>query len=121
VFVELEIDEDTRNFTVKPELPPITDLIMRSIGKDTGSHQAVKELIGDIDIDKLAEIVYIKWEELKSRNFKGALKQVIGVCRSIGVTINGKDPKQVLRELDSGAYDSIINKYEESLRQEGRF
>jgi Ribosomal protein L11 len=43
VFVELEIDEDTRNFTVKPELPPITDLIMQSIGKDTGSHQAVKE------------------------------------------------------------------------------
>ncbi|MFP3173604.1 MAG: 50S ribosomal protein L11 [Vulcanisaeta sp.] len=121
VFVELEIDEDTRNFTVKPELPPITDLIMRSIGKDTGSHQAVKELIGDINIEKLAEIAYIKWEELKSRDFRGALKQVISVCRSIGVTINGKDPKQVLRELDSGAYDNVINKYEELLRQEGGF
>ncbi|KUO81872.1 MAG: 50S ribosomal protein L11 [Vulcanisaeta sp. JCHS_4] len=120
VFVELEIDEDTRNFTVKPELPPITDLIMQSIGKGYRSHQQL-ELIGDINIEKLAEIAYIKWEELKSRDFKGALKQVISVCRSIGVTINGKDPKQVLRELDSGAYDNVINKYEELLRQEGRF
>ncbi|GAB6945937.1 50S ribosomal protein L11 [Vulcanisaeta sp. JCM 16161] len=120
VFVEIEIDEDTKNFDVKPELPPITDLIMKAIGKDTGAHQAVKELIGDISIEKLAEIAYIKWEELRSRNFKNALKQVISVCRSIGVTINGKDPKQVLKELDAGSFNNLITKYEEMLRQEGR-
>ncbi|WP_054841951.1 hypothetical protein [Vulcanisaeta distributa] len=120
VFVEIEIDEDTKNFDVKPELPPIADLIMKALGKDTGSHQAVKELIGDISIEKLAEIAYIKWEELRSRNFKNALKQVISACRSIGVTINGKDPKQVLKELDSGSYNNVITKYEELLKQEGR-
>ncbi len=120
VFVEVEINEDTGGFEVKPELPPISELIVKAIGKDMGSHQAVKELIGDISIDKLAEIAYIKWEELKSRNFKNALKQVISACRSVGVTINGKDPRQVLRELESGSYDSIITKYEELLKQEGR-
>ncbi len=120
VFVEIEVDEDTKEFNVKPEYPPISDLIMKAVGKDTGSHQAVKELIGDISIEKLAEIAYIKWEELRSRSFKNALKQVISACRSIGVTINGKDPKQVLKELDSGSYDNVISKYEETLRQEGR-
>jgi large subunit ribosomal protein L11 len=121
IFVEIEIDEDKRSFVVKPELPPITELIMRAVGKDTGSHQAAKEIIGDINIGKLAEIAYIKWEELRSRSFKNALKQVISTCRSIGVTINGKDPKEVLKELESGVYDNIVSKYEELLRQEGRF
>ncbi len=120
VFVEIEIDEDMKSFEVKPELPPIADLIIKAIGKDAGSHQAVKELIGDISIEKLAEIAYMKWEELRSRNFRNALKQVISTCRSIGVTIGGKDPKQVLKEVDSGAYDNVISKYEELLRQEGR-
>lgn len=120
VFVEIEIDEDTKSFDVKPELPPIADLIMKAIGKDTGSHQAVKELIGDISIEKLAEIAYIKWEELRSRNFKNALKQVVSACRSIGVTIGGKDPKQVLKEIDAGSYNNVISKYEELLKQEGR-
>ncbi|MFB6470505.1 MAG: 50S ribosomal protein L11 [Vulcanisaeta sp. AZ3] len=120
VFVEVEIDESTKNFNVKPELPSISELIVRAIGKDAGSHQAVKELIGDVSIDKLAEIAYIKWEELRSKSFKSALRQVISACRSVGVTISGKDPKQVLKELDSGAYDSVVNKYEELLKQEGR-
>ncbi|ADY01117.1 MAG: 50S ribosomal protein L11 [Vulcanisaeta sp.] len=120
VFVEIEVDEDTKNFEVKPELPSLADLIMKAVGKDTGSHQAVKELIGDISIEKLAEIAYIKWEELRSKNFKNALKQVISACRSIGITINGKDPKQTLKELETGSFDNIISKYEELLKQEGR-
>jgi large subunit ribosomal protein L11 len=119
LFVEIELDEAGR-FEIKLELPPVTELILRSIGKETGAHQAGKEVVGDVDMEKLAEITYIKWEELRSSNFRAALKQVISACRSIGVTIEGRDPREIIRELSSGKYDEVVRKYEEILRNEGR-
>ncbi|WP_069807385.1 50S ribosomal protein L11 [Vulcanisaeta thermophila] len=120
LFVELEIDEESKRYVVKPELPPIGDLLLKAVGKDTGSHQAGKEIIGNISFEKVAEIAYIKWEELRSRDFLNAVKQVVSACRSVGITIDGKDPKQVLKELSGEAYQGVIRKFEDMLRQEGR-
>jgi len=94
------------------EYPPITDILLKVAGKDTPSHQAGKEIIGDLPLEKVAEVALIKMEELGSRTFKAALKQVVSTCRSIGLTVNGKDPKAVVKEIDQGVYDELISKYE---------
>ncbi|OYT25369.1 MAG: 50S ribosomal protein L11 [Thermoprotei archaeon ex4572_64] len=120
VSVELEVDLDTKEIDIKLELPAISELILRAIGREEGSHKSINEIIGDLDLEKLAEITYIKWDELKCRNFKAALKQVVSTCRSVGVTINGKDPREVIKEIDNGLHSDIISKYEEKLRSEGR-
>ncbi len=120
VYVEVEFDENTKEFDVKVELPDVSEFILRAIGKPDGAHAAMREVIGDLNIEKAAEIAYIKWDELKGRSFKGALKQVVSTCRSIGVTVNGKDPKVVLKEIDEGLYDDLIKRYEELLKKEGR-
>ena len=59
-------------------------------------------------------------EELRSSTFKGALKQVVSTCKCVGILVDGKDPKEVLKLIDSGHYDEIIKKWEEKLKQEGR-
>jgi len=120
LFVEIEVDPSTGSFEVKPELPPVTELILRSIGRDSGAHQAGKEVIGDISMEKLAEIAYIKWDELRSRDFRAALRQVVAACRSLGVTIEGRDPRDVDKELTSGGFKDLVSKYEGILRSEGR-
>ncbi len=120
INVELEVDLDTKEVELKIELPAIGELILRAIGREEGSHKSINEIIGDLDLEKLAEITYIKWDELKCRSFKAALKQVVSTCRSIGVTINGKDPKEVVKEIDNGLHNDIISKYEEKLRSEER-
>ncbi|MFP3194213.1 MAG: 50S ribosomal protein L11 [Caldivirga sp.] len=111
--VEVEYDDSTRRvIKVNVEYPPITDILLKVAGKDTPSHQAGKEIIGDLPLEKVAEVALIKMEELGSRTFKAALKQVVSTCRSIGLTVNGKDPKAVVKEIDQGVYDELISKYE---------
>jgi len=111
--VEVEYDDSTRRIIkVNVEYPPITDILLKVAGKDTPSHQAGKEIIGDLPLEKVAEVALIKMEELGSRTFKAALKQVVSTCRSIGLTVNGKDPKAVVKEIDQGVYDELISKYE---------
>jgi len=40
---------------------------------------------------------------------KGATKEVLGVCVSMGVTAEGKDPREVQREIDNGKYDAMLS------------
>ncbi len=121
MYVEIEYDPEKKTYEIKPEWPPIGDLLIRAVGKEDGAHQAVpKEVIGNLSIEQVAEIAYIKFDELRSYTFKAALKQVVSTCKCVGITVEGKDPKEVLKLIDAGQYDDIIRKYEEKLKQEGR-
>ena len=48
-------------------------------------------------------------KELVAKDFKGAAKEVLGSCISIGVTVDGKEPKEVQKAIDNGAYDKYLN------------
>jgi large subunit ribosomal protein L11 len=52
----------------------------------------------------------MKRPELLSKTLKGATKEILGVCVSMGVTAEGKDPREVQRELDEGKYDEMLSK-----------
>ncbi len=121
VYVEIEYDPDKKKYKVVPEMPPIGDLLIKAVGREDGAHQAApREVIGNLSMEQVAEITYLKFEELRSSTFKGALKQVVSTCKCVGILVDGKDPKEVLKLIDSGHYDEIIKKWEEKLKQEGR-
>lgn len=54
----------------------------------------------------------MKKDELKSRSLKSAIKQLLSTCKSMGVRVDGKSPEEVIKEIDGGKYDEILNKYE---------
>ena len=41
---------------------------------------------------------------------KGAAKEMLGTCISMGVTIEGKDPREVQTEIDEGKYEELFSK-----------
>jgi large subunit ribosomal protein L11 len=113
--VELEVDESTKQYAVLVKLAPIGDLLLRLLGKDAGAHDAAKETIGDIGMEKIVQIAVAKYPELKSRSLKAAVKQVLSTCKAMGITVDGKSPAEVVRAVDEGAYDEIIKKAEAEL------
>lgn len=54
----------------------------------------------------------LKKSELNAKNLKAAVKTILGTARSIGLTVEGKDPKEVVAELNKGLYDDVLKKYE---------
>ncbi|MGC8678555.1 MAG: 50S ribosomal protein L11, partial [Fervidicoccaceae archaeon] len=61
----------------------------------------------------LAEVAIALKDELKAKTLKNAVKTLLGTAKSIGLTVNGKDPKEVVKELESGAYNEVLDKYNE--------
>jgi large subunit ribosomal protein L11 len=59
-------------------------------------------------MEQLIRIAKVKRTEVLARTLKGAVKEVLGSCVSMGVTVEGKDPKDVQKEIDQGKYDELL-------------
>src|SRR3989304_5059927 len=58
------------------------------------------------------KIAQMKRTNSYARTLKSAVKEVAGACVSMGVTIGAKDPKDFVKELDSGVYDNVLKEAE---------
>lgn len=113
VAVKIIVNEDTREYEIEVKPPTTTELLLQAVGVEEPSGNPAQQKIGDLSFEKIVEIAILKKPSLNTRTLKAAVKTIIGSARSIGITIDGKDGKQVTREIDEGLYDNILAKYEE--------
>jgi len=59
-------------------------------------------------MEQCVKVAKMKRESLLAKTFKGAVKEVVGSCVSMPVTVEGKIPKETLKDIDEGKYDSIL-------------
>ena len=50
----------------------------------------------------------MKFDALLSADQKSATKEVVGTCVSMGITVEGKDPREVQKEINQGVYDDKL-------------
>lgn len=70
---------------------------------------AGKTSVGDISMEKIVKIAKDKKDKMLAKDFKSAVKQVIGSINSMSVIlIEGKRPKEIIQEINEGKWDSLI-------------
>jgi large subunit ribosomal protein L11 len=92
--------------------PTTSALIVSELKIEKGSGAPKTQKVGNLTIEQIVRIAKIKRHELLARTLKGAVKEILGSCVSMGVTIDGKDPKEVQVEIDEGKYDEVFSKGE---------
>jgi len=104
--VKVIIDPSTKEFEIEVGSPPTSALIKKELNleKGTGDNNPV----GNLSFDQLLKITKMKRDSLLAEDLKGAVKEVIGVCQSVGVTIEGKPTKEITAEIDEGKWDDGI-------------
>ena len=86
VPVEITIFED-RSFTFITKTPPAAELIKKAAGLQKGSGVPHKEKVGKLTKDQVREIAQTKLPDLNAIDPDGALAQVAGTARSMGIEI----------------------------------
>ncbi|MBS7647644.1 MAG: 50S ribosomal protein L11 [Candidatus Bathyarchaeia archaeon] len=112
VPVKVIVDPETKQFEVNVGTPTTSALIVSELKIEKGSGNPKTQKVGNLSIQQLIRIAKIKRQELLSRTLKAAVKEVLGTCVSMGVTVEGKDPKEVIKEIDGGKYDGIFTENE---------
>jgi len=102
VPVKVIVDVATRQFEIEVGLPPTSALILKELGIEKGSSDPKRDKVGDLSLEQIIKIAKIKKQSMLSYTLKNAVKEVLGTCVSMGVTVMGKDPREVQRMIDAG-------------------
>jgi len=86
--VVITVYED-RSFTFITKTPPAADLLRKAAGIDKGAGNPKANKVGKVTQDQLREIAELKMKDLNAVDVDGAMKQVAGTARSMGIEVVG--------------------------------
>ena len=119
VPVKLKLDTKAKEVTdIEVGTPPTTELIKKELGLEKGSGQPNREKVGNMAIEQCIKIATMKRDAMFSNSLKTAVKTVIGSCGSLGVLVEGKEAREIEKEVNSGKYDKEINEAKTEITQE---
>jgi large subunit ribosomal protein L11 len=98
VPVIIRVDPNSRAFTLVVGRPPVAALLLKEAKKEKGSGKPKTETVGDVTLDAVRRIAEAKGEDLHGRTKEEQANQVIGTCVSLGLTVDGQDPRLLLKE-----------------------
>lgn len=75
------------SFTFTLGTPPTAQLIRKAVGIEKGSATPNRTKVGKITKAQVREIAEMKMKDLNAVDIEGAMKQVMGTARSMGVEI----------------------------------
>jgi large subunit ribosomal protein L11 len=108
VPVKISVDTETKEFEVSVGTPPTAALLVSEVGVTKGSGVPNTEKIGNITLEQAVKIAKMKKEDVLGSTLKACVKEVIGTGVSMGITVEGKDPRDVQKEIDEGKHDALL-------------
>ncbi|MBI4812917.1 MAG: 50S ribosomal protein L11 [Methanobacterium sp.] len=108
VPVKVIVDTSSKEFEVTVGTPPTTALIMDELKIEKGSQDPGLDKVADLKIEQALKVARMKFDALLSADYKHATKEVVGTCVSMGITVEGKDPREVQKEISQGVYDKQL-------------
>jgi len=98
VPVKVIVDPATKEFEIEVGIPPVSALIKKELGIEKGTKDG--SAVGNLTLEQVIKIARMKRAQSLAKELKGVVKEVIGTCVSMGVTIEGKPAKEFIKEVD---------------------
>jgi large subunit ribosomal protein L11 len=111
VPVKVTVVKETKTFKVEVGTPSVASLIKKEIGIEKGAKAEPGQKpapVGDVKMSQVIKIAKLKSQSMTATSLKAAVLSVIGTCLSIGVTIDGEDPKAIAKKVKKGIYAELL-------------
>jgi len=108
VPVKVLVNPDDKSFEVSVGTPTVSALIVSELKIEKGSGTPKANKVGNLSMEQAVRIARLKIPQLLAKNLKLAVKEVLGSCVSMGVTVEGKDPREVQKEIDEVNFDEMF-------------
>lgn len=86
VPVEITVYED-RSYSFHLKTPPASRLLLKAIGKESGSGKNAVSKVGTVTRKQLEEIAEKKMKDLNANDMDAAVKIIAGTARSMGIDV----------------------------------
>jgi len=107
--VKVIVDKDTKTFEVEVGSPPVSALLKKELGVEKGA-KSMKEggPVGNLELKQIVKIAKMKQSGSLAKTVKAAVKEVLGTCVSVGITVDGKDARESIKEVNAGKHDALL-------------
>jgi len=109
VPVKIIVDLESKEFEVEVGTPTTSALIVKALGIEKGSGTSKTQKVGNLTMDQVINIAQMKLPSSYSTSLKGAVKEVLGSCISMGVTVDEKEPTEIMKEINDGRHDKTLS------------
>jgi large subunit ribosomal protein L11 len=99
---------DDKTFEIKVGTPPMSALIKAELGIPLGSGNPKTTKVGNLTVEQAKKVAAQKQDDLLGATVKARVMEVAGNCVSLGVTIDGKEPKAFQADVRAGVYDAEL-------------
>jgi large subunit ribosomal protein L11 len=106
--VPVKIMIDGGKVDISVGVPPTAALIKKEIGLEKAQTDSTTDYTGEISMEQLREVAKKKREGILASSLKAAVKELVGTCVSMRLKVEGKNPKEIQKEIDEGVYDEVI-------------
>lgn len=103
VPVKVSVNAD-KSFTITVGTPPVSALIKKEANIEKGSGSPLAEKVADIRIEQAIKVAKMKEDSLLGIDMVAKVKEVIGTCNSMGILVEGKQAKEVIADINKGAF-----------------
>ena len=76
-----------QTFTFITKTPPVSDLLKKAAGLEKGSGVPNRDKVGSVTRDQVRDIAKTKMKDLNAIDIEGAVRQIEGSARSMGIVI----------------------------------
>jgi large subunit ribosomal protein L11 len=108
VPVRIECDPETKKFSIFVETPSTASLLLKEAGIEKGSDHVGEKKVGNLTLEQVVSVTKAKREKLLEKTFKTCVKAILGTALSVGLTVEGEDPRVIQKKIDTGEYDNRI-------------
>jgi len=108
VPVTILVDSKTKGFEIKVGTPPVSALILKEIKIEKGSGSPKATKVGNLTVEQVQKIAEMKKDSMLGKDKKARFKEVVGTCVSMGVMVDSKDPKVIMKEIEKGGYAGLF-------------
>jgi len=108
VPVKIIVDTETKKYEIEVGLPPTSSLLKKEANIEIARRTKPGEIVGNVTMEQIIKIAKMKMKDLNTNNLKSAVKMVLGTALSLGLTVNNRNPKELIKEVDQGLYDDLL-------------
>jgi len=108
VPIRIECNPETKQFEIFIETPSTASLLLKEVGAQKGSSSVSEQKIGNLTLEQIQNVVEAKRDKFLDKSYKAAVKTVLGTALSVGLTVEGEDPRTIQKRIDNGEYSDKI-------------
>jgi len=108
VPVKIIVDTETRKYEIEVGLPPTSSLLKREANIEIAKRTKPGEIVGNVTMEQIIKVAKMKMKDLNTNDLKSAVKMVLGTALSLGLTVDNRNPKELMKEVEQGLYDNLL-------------